>query len=158
MEDGSSEKEKVTNFETMEHINSVRYFMSKIIKELVDRMNEHDQSKLESPEVEMFAQYTDKLSGSTYGSKEYNEFLSDLKPALDHHYANNRHHPEHFKDGVNEMNLIDLLEMVADWQASVLRNSNGDVRKSIEINKERFGLSDQLVKILNNTVDFIEGK
>jgi hypothetical protein len=156
MEDGSSEKEKVTNFETMEHINSVRYFMSKIIKELVDRMNEHDQSKLESPEVEMFAQYTDKLSGSTYGSKEYNEFLSDLKPALDHHYANNRHHPEHFENGINDMSLVDLVELLCDWKSSSMRHTNGNIRKSLEINKKRFSVSDQLNDVLKNTVDFID--
>jgi hypothetical protein len=152
------DKEKITNFETMTHINHVRKFMMKVVSELSNRLMIHDDSKMNEPELPIFMEFTHKLKDVEYNSPDYKKFLEDMKPALDHHYANNRHHPEHFKDGVNEMNLIDLLEMVADWQASVLRNSNGDVRKSIEINKERFGLSDQLVKILNNTVDFIEGK
>ena len=31
----------------------------------------------------------------TYGSDEYKACLTEMKPALDHHYAANRHHPEH---------------------------------------------------------------
>ena len=152
------DKEKVTNYETMTHINNVRKFMMKIVNELSNRLMVHDDSKMNEPELPIFMEFTHKLKGVEYNSPEYKKFLEDMKPALDHHYANNRHHPEHFKDGINEMNLIDILEMLSDWQASVLRNNNGNIRKSIEISKERFGLSDQLVKILNNTVDFIEGK
>lgn len=33
---------------------------------------------------------------------------------LDHHYQNNDHHPEHFELGINGMNLLQLLEMLAD--------------------------------------------
>jgi len=32
------------------------------------------------------------------------------------------------------------------------RHNNGNIRKSIEINANRFGISPQLVKILENTV------
>jgi hypothetical protein len=89
-----------------------------MINELSKRAVNHDKSKLESPEKEIFEEYTPKLKGTTYGSEEYKEFLKEMKPALDHHYANNRHHPEHFKNGVNDMNLFDLLEMAADWLAA----------------------------------------
>jgi len=41
-----------------------------------------------------------------------------MKPALEHHYALYRHHPEHFQNGIDDMNLIDLVEMFADWKAS----------------------------------------
>ena len=60
-----------------------------------------DNSKLESPEKELFDEYTPKLKDCTYGSDEYKEFLKGLKVALDHHYANNSHHPEHYENGVN---------------------------------------------------------
>lgn len=51
------------------------------------------------------------------------------------------------------MTLVDIVEMFFDWWASSERHKNGDIKESIEENKERFGLSDQLVKIFNNTVD-----
>ena len=80
------------------------------------------------------------------------QFLKDLKPALDHHYSRNRHHPEFFKHGVSDMNIIDLIEMLCDWKASTFRNCDGNLRKSIEINKERFQMSQQLIDILENSI------
>jgi hypothetical protein len=79
-----------------------------------------------------------------------------MRPALEHHYAKNRHHPDHFKNGVDEMNLLDVLEMLLDWKASSERHDDGNIRRSIEINADRFKLSPQLVKLLENTVDFLD--
>jgi hypothetical protein len=83
-----------------------------------------------------------------------------MKPALDHHYCVNRHHPEHFVDGVGGMNLIDVIEMLSDWKASSERHEDGDLRKSLEIQRERFNLSPQVFAILRNTcvdLGWIEG-
>lgn len=54
----------------------------------------HDKSKLEAPEFSLFSEVTPELAGLTYGSTEYQEYLQKLQPALEHHYLNNRHHPE----------------------------------------------------------------
>ena len=122
-----------------------------MINELALRSTCHDRSKTESPEVEVFDEFSPKLKDLTYGSEEYRQCLAEMKPALDHHYANNRHHPEHFDDGVNDMTLVDLIEMLVDWKASTERTKSGDLGRSLEINKDRFGISDQLSQILVNT-------
>ena len=44
--------------------------------------------------------------------------------------------------GVNDMTLVDLVEMLADWKAATERHDDGDLAKSLEIQRERFGLSD----------------
>jgi len=137
--------------ETQEHIDTVGRNLDVVVDDLKLRKEVHDKSKLEEPEFSTFVEFTPKLKGSTYGSEEYDKFLSDMKPALDHHYANNSHHPEHHEDGVNGMTLVDLLEMIADWHAATQRHDNGDIKKSIELNKERFNISDQLCDILRNT-------
>jgi hypothetical protein len=31
-------------------------------------------------------------------SDEYHEYMNQMRPALDHHYANNRHHPEYYTE------------------------------------------------------------
>lgn len=194
-------EEQATNAATLHHILTVQRFMHLFAKELLDRALAHDQSKLRTPEVEMFAEFTPKLAASTYGSAEYEEFRKAMGPALAHHYANNRHHPEHFKDiesaetadlremlnglyglpkphdqvlveveiagylekclkvaksSVGGMNLMDVVEMFCDWKAATMRHNNGNLRKSIEHNANRFGLSPQLVKILENTADIID--
>lgn len=123
--------------------------------ELLERGERHDQSKLESPEVEVLTENTKNLRGLTYGSKEYVEQMKtpQMKTYLDHHYANNRHHPQHHKHGVDDMTIVDVLEMLVDWKAASERHNDGNILKSIEINggADRFNLSPQLIRILENT-------
>lgn len=160
-----TEHEKVTNFETLRHIMHVRNLLDKIIVELLKRAEGHDQSKLEEPELSTFVEYTPKLAQCTFGSDGYTQLIAEMKPALDHHYAANRHHPEHFRgevdavsgqSPVDRMNLVDLIEMLCDWKASTMRHQDGDIMKSIAISRERFLLSDQLASILKNTVSILE--
>ena len=72
---------------------------------------------------------------------------------FDHHYAVNSHHPEHYENGINDMDLVDLIELTCDWIASSKRHADGNIYRSISLNKDRFGMSDQLCKILENTVN-----
>lgn len=144
---------QATNFATMRHIERVRNLLNVFIIELLRRGEAHDQSKLVSPEVELFTEFTPKLAACTYGSAEYEGFRKAMGPALAHHYANNRHHPEHWKDGVNDMNLVDLVEMFCDWKAAGERHNNGNILKSIQVNADRFSLSPQLLRILENTAE-----
>ena len=139
--------------DTRQHIDLVYWLLTSMAEVIRKRGINHDSSKLESPEKDIFDEVTPRLKGLTYGSEEYKASLADMGPALTHHYENNRHHPEHFPDGVNDMDLVDLIEMISDWKAASLRHDNGDIKRSLEINKERFGISDQLYKILLNTVN-----
>mgnify|MGYP001576204131 CR=1 FL=1 len=82
----------------------------------------------------------------------------DLAPTLAHHYAYNRHHPEHFKHGIKDMNLIDILEMLCDWKSSSMRHNDGNILKSIEINQSRFDFSDELRTLLENTAKWIDAQ
>lgn len=137
--------------DTQEHINKVRENIGKVQDNLLERALYHDESKLLSPEKEVFDRVTPRLKELTYGSDEYKEQLADMKVALDHHYAANSHHPEHYENGVNGMSLLDVLEMLADWKAATERHTDGNLSKSMDINKERFDISDQLYEILLNT-------
>lgn len=186
--------------DTREHVSRVRALLTWIRNLLIARGNVHDASKFESPEKEIFDEVTPKLRDLTYGSEAYKAQLAAMKPALDHHYAANSHHPEHFrwhcpicqwqgndaahKDapqgpndsgdrycprccsngmlyesqlmlkpelGVNGMTLLDLVEMFCDWKAATERHKDGSLKRSIEINRERFNLSPQLAAILENT-------
>ena len=138
--------------DTRAHINMVRGFIEKIRGNLMKRQMAHDASKLEEPEKSMYDEFTPKLKSSTYGSDEYKGFLRDMGEALKHHYENNSHHPEHYPNGINGMSLLDVIEMLADWKAAGMRHANGNMQQSLEINKNRFGISDQLFEILKNTV------
>lgn len=139
--------------DTLLHIKRVAELMTNASSELIRRANVHDNSKLESPEKELFDEFTPKLKGCTYGSEEYKEYLKELKVALDHHYENNSHHPEHYENGVNGFDLFDLIEMFFDWKAAGERHADGNIYKSIEHNKVRFELSEQVCQIFKNTAE-----
>ena len=141
---------------TQAHIEKVRKYIRFFTDKLTTRGELHDLSKMDSPEIELFAEHTDKLNQIEYGSDEYKAELEALKPALEHHYSHNRHHPEYHKEGISGMNLLDVTEMLCDWKASSERQKNGNLLKSIEINAERFNIDKQLMQILINTAQLLE--
>ncbi|MBQ6570950.1 hypothetical protein IJI02_01240 [Candidatus Saccharibacteria bacterium] len=142
--------------QTIAHIEEVRKNIRWFTDKLTSRGVNHDRSKLESPEVEAFAERTARLAQVEYGSEAYNHELEELKSTLEHHYAKNRHHPEHFDRGIDDMNLVDLIEMFCDWRAATMRNKNGNLLKSIEINAQRFRIDGQLEQIFVNTAKAID--
>jgi len=167
--------------ETLAHIRRVQTLLGEVQANLTARAIAHDASKLEHPEKTGFDEVTNVLRGLTYGSDEYKEQLRKLQPVLGHHYANNSHHPEHygikecdlcfatvpldfdgqcprcingsftFRPNVAKMTLLDVVEMLCDWKAATERHADGDITKSIQINRKRFEISDQLAEILDNT-------
>lgn len=160
-----------SKIDTLNHKDKVKKYMHMIGWEMIERGFDHDNSKLESPEKEIFDEYSPKLSNTTYGSDEYKKYLKEMEVALNHHYENNDHHPEYFAlryknrstgkpyfKGLSGMNLLQLTEMITDWYASSQRHEDGDIFKSIEINQERFGYSDEIKLILINTINYLQEK
>jgi hypothetical protein len=160
--------------ETMDHIQLVRSWIGRAQENLAARYHGHDQSKLKDPERSGFRAMTAdaRLKDLTYGSPEYRAVLKEHAPTINRHYANNDHHPEYWaiadpgdemaepfydkelaKNGyaIRRMSLLSLLEMLCDWKASTGRMKDGDLKRSIEMNQERFGYSDELKWLLINT-------
>lgn len=138
--------------DTLKHIKRVNELLLLAAKELMDRAVKHDSSKLGSPEKECFDIITPRLKTSTYGSPDYKATMAEFKDSIEHHQKHNSHHPEFYPNGINDFDLFDLIELFFDWKAASERHVDGDILKSLQINKERFGISDQLLSILKNTV------
>jgi len=192
--------------DTLKHIQRVQVLLEDCALTLKERGAVHDASKLEEPEKSAFDRVVPKLAGMKYGTDEYRAALRDLGPALEHHYAANSHHPEHYKKGqlmpedhplyllrrqcalarevadasdaqlkenalisayveyqiaaeesrLNGMDLFDVIEMLMDWKAASERmQDGGDIYKSIDQNRSRFGMSQQLVSIFYRTAERI---
>lgn len=149
----STETKYDSRADTLAHIERVSILLGECGVNLGFRAHVHDKSKLEEPEKTTFDECTLKLKAMAYGSEEYKAALAELKPALDHHYAANSHHPEHYANGVDGMSLFDVVEMLMDWKAATERmKGGGDIKRSLEINIVRFNLSPQMVSILANTI------
>jgi len=137
--------------DTLRHIDKVREYLMRMFAEISSRGIMHDASKLEDPEKSIFDGVTPLLRDLDYGTEEYEAVLNDMGPALEHHYDHNRHHPEHFRDGVSGMTLVDLVEMFCDWCAATHRHETGNIGASIEHNAKRFAFDDVLRRIFRNT-------
>ena len=89
-----TQEELATNAETWKHIDCVMRLLASAQMELMRRQFTHDRTKLRPPEVATFTEKTPLLKNLHYGSDEYYQCLSDMRPALEHHYHHNRHHPQ----------------------------------------------------------------
>jgi hypothetical protein len=137
---------------TLAHQRRVCNLMVRLAQQIIDRAAIHDQSKLSAEEKPYFDRATPILKYLDYGTEEYHAALNDIKAALSHHYLHNRHHPEHFSDGIAAMNLVDLIEMICDWIAATERHQSGNIWESITHNSTRFGYDGNMIAILENTV------
>ena len=140
--------------DTLTHIKRVNTLILYFVTDLLKRATIHDQSKLEEPEKSTFDKITPLLRNTTYGSDEYRKIMRENITAIKHHQKNNSHHPEFYAEGIDGMTLIDLIELFLDWKAASERHADGDIYKSIEVNKERFKLSEQLRNIFKNTASY----
>ena len=140
--------------DTKAHIERVQILLGEASDNLAKRAQCHDASKLVEPEKSAFDRLKAlQLSGMDYGSEEYRACLRKEKPAIEHHYAHNSHHPEFYPYGLDGMSLFDVMEMLLDWKAATERMKNGgDIRRSLEINRERFKISPQMESVLANTI------
>ncbi len=134
----------------VDHIYSVQQQMANAISHLLARSAHHDQSKYSPSELGLVLGKP-KLDTLEYMSNAERSHLDTVKDALTHHYDYNSHHPEHYKNGIDGMGLLDLLEMACDWKAASEASPNGSFLRSIEYNKDRFNMSPQLVSIFENT-------
>lgn len=138
--------------DTYEHIDKVRKHVNTCAINLVLRGQFHDRSKLSGIEKDTFDLITPRLAGLEYGSDEYRQTIRDNKPGIDAHYMVNDHHPEHHPNGIEDMHLLQLTEMLCDWKAAGERHDPpNSIESSIAHNIERFGISEQLARILENT-------
>jgi hypothetical protein len=121
--------------DTEAHIARVNSLLLECQETLRNRGILHDVSKLHDPEKACFDQCTATLKSMPYGSPEYVAALAELKPALDHHYANNSHHPEHFPHSAPTETTRMLRASAMEMQATCIE-AEGEAAAS-EINSLR---------------------
>jgi hypothetical protein len=140
------------------HIPRVKQFLQIFEYLLKTRGKNHDNSKSQKYEVELLTKGYNKLKPLPLGSKKYKETIKEMEPALIHHYKQNTHHPEYFGklNGVNSMNLLDIIEMLCDWKAIAMNSTPQDFNHNITINCKKYNISPQLQQILLNSIRLLE--
>ncbi|MFA5132907.1 MAG: DUF5662 family protein [Candidatus Paceibacterota bacterium] len=138
--------------DTLLHIGEVQENLEIFIGELRQRGLAHDRTKLQELEFDAFVSTRPKFKKANYGSPEYQECVDAIKPAIDHHYQLNRHHTAFHQEGINEMNLIDILEMVADWRAAARRSPTQTFEQSLDYAFNKYKIDEQLKGIILHTL------
>lgn len=126
-------------------------YMMEYIHDLLKRTEEHDNSKFSEEEFPSRIVAIKEFEAHPYGSPEHSAVLKKYEYLTTAHYKKNRHHPEHFENGIDDMTLVDLLELLADWKAASLKEPNENISNSINIGNQKYNISPQLLKILENT-------
>ena len=127
---------------TKKHISLVQKSVKKIVEEypefsnLIKKVKKHDQSKFEEPELTPYISLTwRKKPGNSDNTKGLLSKEKENEASL-HHIKSNSHHPECHLENKEDANIdsedrdkskkcvdvslmpdIDIVEMVADWQA-----------------------------------------
>lgn len=158
-------KELFFEADTRKHQQLVAERMIACAKRIMDKAMAHDASKFSEVEKSAYVGPVWELNTRKveYGSEEYHLLTKQMGVGLAHHYANNDHHIEFFRqfevqtlnDPVRAMDLFALMEMLCDWIAAAKRKNNDPALAFKQL--EKYIPSDsQLGTVLRNTLSMIE--
>lgn len=140
------------------HVNQVSSELKRLSRRLDERADLHDMSKFRPDEFEGLCQL-DANRGQQkeeYGSKGYEAGIKNID-AVKLHQSRNPHHPEYWSNGIKDMNFVDIVEMLWDWEvARRARDTEGDIDKTWLTRQKRFGLSDEELVFLRTLWGKIE--
>lgn len=135
------------------HIGEVQENLEEISSNIKRRGLAHDRSKLDSLEFDIFTSTRTKFKEASYGTPSYQECVDLAKPAVDHHHKNNSHHTDFWQDGINDMSLMDIIEMISDWKAANRRSADQkSFCNTLEFAFKKAKVDPQLQKIIMNTL------
>lgn len=143
-----------TSFFILKHKLLVFWYIIKFCRVLIIRGLKHDNSKFSKEEFEYVYLLSKNDKTIKFGTQEYYDLVDSIGPAKRAHFIRNRHHVE-FHNSIKDMNLIDLIECLADWLAATKRKS-GDIYNSIDINKEKYKIGEKTKNRLISTIKEIE--
>lgn len=116
-------------------------------KELFINVSKHDESKYLEEEFDGYRQYFHTCSNEKKDQK-----LFDI--AWEHHYKNNKHHPEYWMDengNPGDMPPIYIAEMLLDWEAMSMKFGGTTYNYYIK-NRDKKPLSDNIKMILDEVI------
>lgn len=136
------------------HKERVSFYLLEFAKELMNRSVNHDNSKFGDDELDEYSKVIDVFDKCRFGTSEYSKSRDKISSVVKLHQSRNRHHPEHFPNGIDGMDLVDLLEMISDWKSATRNHDVGSTMKSsVEFCIKRYNISPQLAQIIVNTID-----
>ena len=150
--------EILTLLKIIRHRDNVGNLLKRFTTQLELRSFTHDLSKFELDEFVGFCELDARRSHSkeVYGSKSYEAGIKDID-AVKLHQSRNSHHLEYHPNGLDDMSLGDVVEMLIDWEiARRERDAESDIEKTWQIRQQRFGLTDYQITFLRDIWERME--
>ena len=141
--------------DTIMHVKEVQNNLRDMIGNLEKRGIIHDLSKFQEPEFSVFCSTRPEFVKVNYGTPEYKAVCEKAKKGVDHHYENNRHHTAFHENGIKDMNLLDVLEMLADWKAANRRSPDLNFKDSLPRCFEKYKMDKTLQNLIINTINHL---
>jgi len=138
--------------DTIVHVSEVAENLEICASNLRQRGHAHDRTKFQPMEFDAFVSTREKLKRAKFGAPEQQECVDTIRQAVDHHHANNQHHVQYYSDGIKDMSLLDILEMICDWRAATRRNSESRFKGFLEVAIKKYNISPELEKIIQTTL------
>ena len=131
----------------LRHIMTVQGLLRRVARQLLNRADDHDLSKLAPDELGGMIEIDAIADRCGLNSPEYMAALSGK--AIKLHQSRYPHHPEYHSNGVEDMGIFDLIEMVCDWKAANQLRGHPEWEKSVDMMAERLSLSPEYVLLIN---------
>lgn len=137
--------------------------MKRIANELRRRGVRHDNSKFSGIEATIGGMYHDdynKINVLCPHKSDVENYAEKTKAASTEHYKLNDHHVEHFENGLSDMNLIQLTELICDNVAHFKERGYAPTECVYEVGVlfKSHGASDDIISIMKNTVQYLCGE
>lgn len=131
------------------HQRAVQILLLRLAHRLEQRALMHDLSRLRRDELEGFAKIRHIPYQRDMASSEYQQSLKREVVGL--HWSRNRHHPEFHPNGYEDMKLMDIIEMAADWRAASYTYKDQDFEGNLAKLFERFDIDQpdqQMIRLI----------
>lgn len=139
------------NQKIMVHKFAMESEMNRIASDIRRRAMRHDNSKQSGLELTLGQAHMNfHDSWGLTNRVAPNEMMS----AIAHHHVENDHHPEHFTNGMKDMNIQQLAEMVCDIITTAKENSINEesLQQFVETKlSETYNIGEPLRSIIINT-------
>lgn len=140
----------------------VELYMNRIAKEITMRGPRHDSSKRSGVERATFMKYHLKPVDIWGISNKSHPHPDDLQAAIVIHAKNNDYRPEHHPNGMRDMNICQLTEMICDIATSAkelgILDENRRTTCIKSMLRDRYDVEEPLSSIITNSVNKLISK
>jgi hypothetical protein len=140
---------------TNKHIGNIKKILDYIKEQINDRGNNHDKSKFNKNEIDGWI-LGSNLEQLDKNSDEYNQAKKLYDNAYKIHHKQNRHHPEYFKHGFSDMNVVDVVEIIADWMMDAVEE-NKSFEQIVNEKQKEFNFDNAIRNLLINSAKEFNG-